>query len=69
MKKQILNEEFRKMQKLAGINENNEPGIYADIEGDLMSGEFESRQQQIEYLQDIINFCQEKIANLPEWED
>jgi hypothetical protein len=64
MKKQILNEEFRKMQKLAGINENNQPGIYDDIENDLMNGEFESEQEQIEYLNDIISFCQEKIASL-----
>jgi len=66
MKKQILNEEFRKMQKLAGINENNEPGIYKDIEDDLMHGEFESEQEQIEYLEDIISFCQGKIASLSE---
>jgi hypothetical protein len=64
MKKQILNEEFRKMQKLAGINENDQPGIYKDIEDDLMNGEFESEQEQIEYLRDIISFCQEKIASL-----
>ncbi len=66
MKKQILNEEFRKMQKLAGINENKEPGIYKDIEDDLMHGEFESEQEQIEYLEDIISFCQGKIASLSE---
>jgi hypothetical protein len=63
MKKQ-LNEEFRKMQKLAGINENSESGIYKDIEDDLMNGEFESEQEQIEYLQGIIDFCQKQIASL-----
>ena len=62
--KKPLNEEFLKMQKLAGINENDEPGIYKDIEDDLMNGEFESEQEQIEYLQGIIDFCQEQIASL-----
>jgi len=62
--KQPLNEEFRKMQKLAGINENSESGIYKDIEDDLMNGEFESEQEQIEYLQGIIDFCQKQIASL-----
>jgi hypothetical protein len=62
--KQPLNEEFRKMQKLAGINENIESGIYKDIEDDLMNGEFESEQEQIEYLQGIIDFCQKQIASL-----
>jgi hypothetical protein len=71
MKKQILNEEFRKMQKLAGINENNEydSDIYNDIEADLAEGGFESKQEQIDYLQGIIDFCQEKIASLPEFDD
>ena len=62
--KKPLNEEFLKMQKLAGINENDEPGIYKNIEDDLMNGEFESEQEQIEYLQGIIDFCQEQIASL-----
>jgi len=64
MMKQPLNEQFRKMQKLAGINENIESGIYKDIEDDLMNGEFESEQEQIEYLQGIIDFCQKQIASL-----
>jgi len=64
MMKQPLNEQFRKMQKLAGINENIESGIYKDIEDDLMNGEFESEQEQIEYLQGIIDFCQKQIEKL-----
>jgi hypothetical protein len=63
---------FAKEQELAsmseevkkGINENSESGIYKDIEDDLMNGEFESEQEQIEYLQGIIDFCQEQIASL-----
>ena len=46
------------------INEYGESGIYKDIEDDLMNGEFESEQEQIEYLQGIIDFCQEQIASL-----
>ena len=42
----------------------DEPNIYKDIEDDLMHGEFESEQEQIEYLQGIIDFCQEQIASL-----
>jgi hypothetical protein len=67
--KQPLNEQFRRMQRIAGLNENQineygESGIYKDIEDDLMNGEFESEQEQIEYLQGIIDFCQEQIASL-----
>ena len=54
-----MSEEVKK-----GINENSESGIYKDIEDDLMNGEFESEQEQIEYLQGIIDFCQEQIASL-----
>ena len=64
--KKPLNEEFKRMQKLAGINENDEPGIYGDIENDLMNGEFKSEQEQIEYLQGIIDFCQKQIASINE---
>ena len=56
-----MSEEVKK-----GINENSESGIYKDIEDDLMNGEFESEQEQIEYLQGIIDFCQEQIASLSE---
>jgi hypothetical protein len=44
------------------VNENQ--GIEADIEQDLMQGEFESADDQIEYLQSIIDFCNNKIAEL-----
>jgi hypothetical protein len=55
--------EIRRMQQLAGvINENQ--GIEGDIEQDLMQGEFESEDAQIEYLQGIITFCQQKIDEL-----
>jgi len=62
--KQPLNEQFKRMQRIAGLNENSESDIYKDIEDDLMHGEFESEQEQIEYLQGIIDFCQEQIASL-----
>jgi len=44
------------------INENY--GIENDIEQDLMNGGFEDADDQIEYLQSIIDFCQNKIAEL-----
>jgi len=42
----------------------NQPAIYNDIEQDLMNGGFESTEDQVEYLQDIIKFCQEKIKEI-----
>lgn len=39
-------------------------GIEYDIEQDLMHGEFESVEDQVGYLQSIIDFCQNKIAEL-----
>jgi hypothetical protein len=46
------------------VNENDQPGIYFDIEQDLEHGEFTGVEDQIEYLQDVINFCNSKIAEL-----
>jgi hypothetical protein len=55
--------ETKRMQQLAGvINENQ--GIENDIEQDLMNGGFEGADDQIEYLQSIITFCNNKIAEL-----
>jgi hypothetical protein len=55
--------ETKRMQHLAGmINENY--GIENDIEQDLMNGGFEGADDQIEYLQSIITFCNNKIAEL-----
>ena len=63
MKQQI--NEIKRMQELAGmINENDQPGIYHDIEQDLFHGDFDSPEAQIEYLQDVIQFCQQKIDEL-----
>ena len=66
MKTQI--KELKRIQQLAGIlNEsqlNEEEGIHYDIEQDLFQGEFESVEDKIDYLQDIINFCQQKINEL-----
>jgi pyruvate/2-oxoglutarate dehydrogenase complex dihydrolipoamide acyltransferase (E2) component len=44
------------------LNEGN--NIENDIEQDLMQGEFESTDAQVEYLQSIITFCNNKIAEL-----
>jgi hypothetical protein len=60
--KQQLNE-IKRIQELAGIL-NEADGIENDIEQDLMQGEFEGADDQIEYLQSIIDFCQNKIAEL-----
>ena len=43
---------------------NEGDNIENDIEQDLMQGEFESADGQIEYLQSIIDFCNNKIAEL-----
>jgi archaellum component FlaC len=58
-----MNEELKRIQQLAGVLKENY-GIEDDIEQDLMQGEFESVDDQVEYLQSIINFCQNKIAEL-----
>jgi hypothetical protein len=60
--KQQLNE-IKRIQELAGIL-NEADNIENDIEQDLMQGEFEGADDQIEYLQSIIDFCQNKIAEL-----
>ena len=43
---------------------NEGDNIEDDIEQDLMHGEFESTDAQLEYLQSIIDFCNNKIAEL-----
>jgi pyruvate/2-oxoglutarate dehydrogenase complex dihydrolipoamide acyltransferase (E2) component len=43
---------------------NEGDNIENDIEQDLMQGEFESTDAQVEYLQSIIAFCNNKIAEL-----
>jgi hypothetical protein len=55
--------EIKRMQQLAGVINENE-GIEDDIEQDLMNGEFESEEAQMEYLRGIIAFCQQKINEL-----
>lgn len=61
MKKQL--NEIKRMQQLAGMLKE-EDSIENDIEQDLILGEFESNDAKIDYLQDIINFCQQKIDEL-----
>ena len=48
--------------KNESLNEGS--NIEYDIEQDLMQGEFESTDDQVAYLQSIINFCNNKIAEL-----
>ena len=55
--------ELKRIQQLAGMIKE-EYSIENDIEQDLMQGEFEDVDGQIEYLQSIIDFCQNKIAEL-----
>jgi archaellum component FlaC len=55
--------ELKRIQQLAGMIKE-EYSIENDIEQDLMQGEFEGVDGQIEYLQSIIDFCQNKIAEL-----
>jgi uncharacterized protein Yka (UPF0111/DUF47 family) len=55
--------ETKRMQQLAGMLKE-EDSIENDIEQDLMQGEFESNDAKIDYLQNIINLCQQKISEL-----
>ena len=43
---------------------NEGDNIENDIEQDLMQGEFEGTDDQVAYLQSIIDFCNNKIAEL-----
>jgi DNA-binding transcriptional regulator GbsR (MarR family) len=51
-------------QEIDGSLTEENQGIENDIEQDLMQGDFESTDAQIEYLQSIITFCNNKIAEL-----
>ena len=42
------------------INED----IFDNIESDMMEGGFESQEEQIEYLKEIISYCQSKINEI-----
>lgn len=72
--KQNINE-IKKMQRIAGMiteseyqesmmSEETEVGINNDIEQDLMQGDFDSVEDKIAYLKDIIEFCQKKIQEI-----
>jgi hypothetical protein len=58
--------EIKRMQKLAGVIKETllKEDIIDDIEDDLLQGDFEDKQGQIEYLQYVIEYCQERIARL-----
>jgi hypothetical protein len=66
--KKLINE-TKRMQQLAGLiiesqlNED-ESDIQDDIKQDLMNGDFESTEDQITYLQDIISFCNMTIDGI-----
>jgi pyruvate/2-oxoglutarate dehydrogenase complex dihydrolipoamide acyltransferase (E2) component len=61
IKNDEMNEQLKRMQHLAGMTNES---IEYDIEQDLMQGEFESTDDQVAYLQNIIDFCNNKIAEL-----
>ena len=63
--KQSINE-IKRMQQLAGVIKETllKEDIIDDIEDDLLQGDFEDKQGQIEYLQYVIEHCQERIARL-----
>ncbi len=63
LKHNEMNEQLKRLQELAGVIKEND-GIENDIEQDLMHGGFEDVEGQIGYLQNIIEFCQNKIAEL-----
>jgi hypothetical protein len=64
MKKQI--NEIRRMQQLAGVIKESQQlneDIHDDIDQDLMNGDFD-QEGQIEYLKDVISYCQSKINEI-----
>jgi hypothetical protein len=58
--------EMKRMQQLAGVIKETllKEDIIDDIEDDLLQGDFEDKQGQIEYLQYVIEYCQEGITKL-----
>lgn len=64
MKQQI--NKIKRMQQLAGVIKETllKEDIIDDIEDDLLQGDFEDKQGQIEYLQYVIEYCQERITKL-----
>ena len=64
MKKQL--NEIKRMQQLAGVIKESQQlneDIHDDIDQDLMNGDLD-QEEQIEYLRDIINYCQSKINEI-----
>jgi hypothetical protein len=55
-----LAEAYKALSSKKPLNED----IFDDIEGDLMEGGFESQEAQIEYLKEVINYCQSKINEI-----
>ena len=64
MKKQI--NEIKRMQQLAGVitkSQLNED-IIDDIDDDLIYGDFKDKQDQIGYLEFVIEHCQKLIRQI-----
>jgi hypothetical protein len=63
--KQPINE-IKRMQQLAGVIKETllKEDIEDDIDNDLINGDFEDKQGQIEYLQYVIELCQKKITEI-----
>ena len=68
LKHSEMNEQLKRMQQLAGmVNENQNilrEDIEDDIDDDLLSGDFESKEDQIAYLEYVIEHCQKLIKQL-----
>jgi flagellar biosynthesis chaperone FliJ len=66
MKKQI--NETKRMQQLAGILKENlnilREDIEDDIDDDLLSGDFKNKEDQIAYLEYVIEHCQKLIKQI-----
>jgi hypothetical protein len=66
MKQQI--NETKRMQQLAGILKENlnilREDIEDDIDDDLLSGDFENKEDQIAYLEYVIEHCQKLIKQI-----
>jgi hypothetical protein len=65
--KQKINE-TKRMQQLAGILKENlnilREDIEDDIDDDLLSGDFENKEDQIGYLEYVIEHCQKLIEQI-----
>jgi hypothetical protein len=68
LKHNEMNEQLKRMQQLAGmVNENQDilrEDIEDDIDDDLLNGDFKNKEDQIAYLEYVIEHCQKLIKQI-----